>query len=121
MSIPMTIADDSALSRKTIRKALPVDWDITLHEAKNGEEALHAVSEGLADVLFLDLQMPVMDGFEVLRVLRKNKSKSLVIVISADIQPESQAQVISLGALRFLKKPLNADQLRVTLREIGLL
>ena len=64
MPIPVTIADDSALSRKTIKRALPEDWDITIHEAKNGVEALDAVHAGLAEVLFLDLQMPQMDGFE---------------------------------------------------------
>lgn len=121
MAIPVTIADDSALSRKTIRRALPEDWDISLHEAKNGVEALEAVRSGLAEVLFLDLQMPQMDGFEVLKALYEHKHKSLVIVISADIQPESQALVNSLGAFRFLKKPLQPEQLRETLQEIGLL
>ncbi|MCK8121078.1 response regulator [Pseudoalteromonas sp. 2CM32C] len=121
MPIPVTIADDSALSRKTIKRALPEDWDITIHEAKNGVEALDAVHAGLAEVLFLDLQMPQKDGFEVLKELQQEHQKTIVIVISADIQPAAQALVSSMGAFRFLQKPLKADQLRETLLDVGLL
>lgn len=121
MAIPVTIADDSALSRKTIRRSLPEEWDVTIHEAKNGIEAMDAVHAGMADVLFLDLQMPEMNGFEVLQELHGHHEKTIVIVVSADIQPEAQALVNSLGAFRFLKKPLQADELRQTLHEVGLL
>lgn len=121
MPIPVTIADDSALSRKTIKRALPPEWDITIHEATNGVEALDAVNQGLAEVLFLDLQMPQMDGFEVLKELQQEHKKTVVIVISADIQPEAQALVSSMGAFKFLKKPLNAEQLKETLIDVGLL
>lgn len=85
MAIPITIADDSALSRKTIRRVLPEDWDVEIHEAKNGIEALEAVNNGLAEVLFLDLQMPQMNGYEVLKELHDEHKKTIVIVISADI------------------------------------
>lgn len=121
MPIPVTIADDSAMSRKMIKKALPVDWDITLSEATNGKEALEAVQAGLADVLFLDLQMPVMTGYDVLAYLHDHHAKTIVIVISADIQPEAVAQVSALGAFRFLKKPLQPAELHATLHELGLL
>ena len=76
MAIPVTIADDSMLSRKTIRKVLPPGWDIELTEACNGREALEADYAGKADVLYLDLQMPELDGFEVLRELHQHHVKS---------------------------------------------
>ena len=90
MAIPVTIADDSLLSRKTVRKALPPEWDIELTEACNGKEALAAVAAGKAEVLFLDLTMPELDGFGVLRQLHEHHTKTVVIVISADIQPEAR-------------------------------
>jgi CheY-like chemotaxis protein len=121
MPIPVTIADDSLLSRKTVRKALPAEWDISLTEACNGKEALAAVAAGKAEVLFLDLTMPELDGFDVLRQLQQHHAKSVVIVISADIQPEAKKLVESLGAFRFLHKPLQADQLRQVLSELGLI
>lgn len=121
MAIPVTIADDSMLSRKTVRKALPPGWDIELTEACNGREALAAVNAGKADVLFLDLQMPELDGFQVLRELHQHHAKTVVIVISADIQPEAQKLVAELGAFRFLRKPLQPEQLAQTLAELGLI
>lgn len=121
MAIPVTIADDSMLSRKTIRKVLPPSWDIELTEACNGREALAAVNAGKADVLFLDLQMPELDGFQVLRELHEHHAKTVVIVISADIQPEAQKLVAELGAFRFLRKPLQPEQLAQTLAELGLI
>ncbi|SEA23198.1 response regulator [Alkalimonas amylolytica] len=121
MPLNVTIADDSAMSRKGIRRALPADWDVVIHEACNGKEALAAVDEGHADVLFLDLTMPEMDGFEVLTYLKNHHKKIVVIVISADIQPQAQALVYQLGAFRFLQKPLQAGQLHEVLHEMGLL
>lgn len=121
MAIPVTIADDSLLSRKNVRKAIPAEWDIELTEACNGKEALAAVAAGKADVLFLDLTMPELDGFEVLRQLHNHHAKTVVIVISADIQPEAKKLVESLGAFRFLHKPLQPDQLRQALAELGLI
>jgi len=121
MPIPITIADDSALSRKTIQRALPLGWDVTVHQAKNGKEAVEAVESGLAEVLFLDLQMPEMDGYQVLTHLKQHHEKAVVIVISADIQPQAQAMVNALGAYRFLKKPLDPQMLAETLKELGLI
>jgi CheY-like chemotaxis protein len=121
MPIPVTIADDSLMSRKAVRRALPPDWDIEITEATNGKEALAAVEAGLADVLFLDLTMPELDGFGVLRHLHDNHTKTIVIVISADIQPEAKKLVDSLGAFCFLHKPLNAGELGEVLSNLGLL
>lgn len=121
MAIPVTIADDSALSRKLIKRALPANWDVDIYEATNGNEALSAVKLGRADVLFLDLQMPILSGYQVLEQLKLHHKKTVVIVISADIQPEAVALVNALGAYCFLKKPLQAAQLQQTLHELGLL
>lgn len=121
MTIPITIADDSKMSRKAVFRALPEGWNVDVTEACNGKEALAAVTEGKADVLFLDLTMPELDGFGVLKELHEQHSKTIVIVISADIQPEAKRLVDSLGAFRFLQKPLQANELRETLNELGLI
>ena len=121
MPIPVTIADDSSLSRKVVRRALPVDWDVEITEACNGAEALAAVNSGKAEVLFLDLTMPELDGFGVLKYLHEHHAKTVVIVISADIQPEAKRIVDSLGAFRFLQKPLQPEQLKQALVEVGLI
>lgn len=121
MPIAVTIADDSMLSRKNVRKAVPAHWQADITEATNGQEALDAVFAGKAEVLFLDLTMPVLDGYGVLRELQQREHKCVVIVISADIQPQAQALVRSLGAFAFLRKPLDPQQLHEALAGLGML
>ncbi|NIY83196.1 response regulator [Vibrio hepatarius] len=120
-SVSITIVDDSKMSRKAVIRALPPELSDNVHEAANGLEALEKFREGKADVMFLDLTMPEMDGFEVLSELKKQAARNFVFVISADIQPASQQKVMELGAVSFLKKPLDATSLRQVLHEVGLI
>lgn len=121
MAIKLTIVDDSKMSRKSIIRALPDDWDVEISEAQNGKEALKNYIHGLADVMFLDLTMPEMDGFQVLEYLKSIGAKAIVIVISADIQPYAQERVKELGAVAFIQKPLDPEALRDKLYEVGLI
>jgi two-component system chemotaxis response regulator CheY len=121
MAIQLTIADDSMLSRKNVRKAIPAALDAEITEVGNGAEALQAVAAGKAELLLLDLQMPVLDGFSVLAELKQQQANAVVIVISADIQPQAVARVLSLGAAGFLQKPLQPAKLEQLLLEVGLL
>ncbi len=121
MPLPVLVVDDSAMARKMLIKALPPDWEVEISEAANGEEALRAYRAGKAAVMFLDLTMPVLDGYGVLETLRKEDLNSMVIVVSADIQPLAQQRVMSMGAIAFVKKPVNADTITAVLREYGVL
>jgi len=111
MTIPVTICDDSSFARKQISRALPKGWDIDITYAANGNEGLEAIRAGKAEFLFLDLTMPDLDGFGVLEALRREKLEPMVIVVSGDIQSESQRRVHELGALAFLKKPVDQAEL----------
>lgn len=120
MSLPVLVVDDSAMSRKLTLRALPPEWDVTISEASNGIEALQAYREGKADLMFLDLTMPDMDGFEVLARLRDEGLDCFVIVVSADIQPKAEERVRELGAMAFIRKPIQAEEVRRVLSEYGL-
>lgn len=120
MVTPLLICDDSLFARKQVQRALPADWEVEVSTAANGQEALAAIRQGRGDVVLLDLTMPEMDGYEVLAHIRAEGLKSVVIVISADIQPEAQERVRQLGALDFIRKPVDAGQLMATLRRYGL-
>lgn len=121
MSLSVLICDDSALARKQVKKSLPENWDIELRLASNGLEAINMMREQIADVLFLDLTMPELDGISVLELLKVKKLAEHVVVISADIQPEMQKRVTELGALAFIQKPVNPQKLTQILKEYGLL
>ena len=82
MTIPILICDDSLVSRKMVQKSLPKDWDVSITLAKNGLDGLEKLRKGLGEVLFLDLTMPEMDGFQLLEAMREERLKSFVFVIS---------------------------------------
>lgn len=119
MPTPILVVDDSAMARKMLIKALPATWDIEITQAGNGVEALEAYRAGKADVMFLDLTMPVMDGYQVLETLQKEDLNSFVIVVSADIQPVARERVLKLGAIAFIKKPVSAEVMESVLKEYG--
>ena len=119
MPSPILVVDDSAMARKMLIKALPSHWDVEITQACNGKEALVAYRAGKADVMFLDLTMPEMDGYEVLETLQKEDLNSFVIVVSADIQTIAQERVKKLGAIAFIKKPVNAQAIEEILQQYG--
>ena len=120
MAVSVLVVDDSPIARKMLIKALPPDWDIEITQASNGIEALAAYRAGRVDVMFLDLTMPDMDGYEVLETLRREDLNCLVIVVSADIQDKAQERVMGLGAIAFIKKPVDAQKIEAVLHEYGI-
>jgi CheY-like chemotaxis protein len=120
MSLPLLIVDDSSFARKQVIRALPKEWEVEVSQAGNGEEAIALIEQGKGEVVLLDLTMPVMDGFAVLEEIRAKDLPAIVIVISGDIQPEAEARVMKLGAVAFIKKPLDPTVLSQVLRDFGI-
>ncbi len=121
MAIPLLICDDSNMARKQVARSLPQDWDADITFATNGIEGLEAIRAGQGEIVFLDLTMPEMDGYGVLETVKAEGLKCMVIVISADIQPEAQERVLKSGALAFIRKPIDSQKLSTVLQQYGLL
>lgn len=121
MSISLLICDDSSFARKQMARSLPEGWDVDITFATNGSEGIEAVKSGKGDVLFLDLNMPVMDGYQVLEAIRQQDLPTIVIVVSGDIQPEARVKVMKLGALDFIKKPIDQKKVSDILSQYGVL
>lgn len=121
MTIPILICDDSSFARKQMTRALPKNWDVSISYAENGEQAIEAIKAGLGDILFLDLNMPVLDGYGTLEVIQSQDLPTLTIVVSGDIQPCAYARVKALGALDFIKKPTDHDKVKLLLTNYGIL
>ena len=120
MPLNVLICDDSGFARKQLARALPSDWNVNIHFAGNGQEGLEQILSGHGDLVFLDLTMPVMDGYQVLQAIKDEALKTKVIVVSGDIQPEAHEQVMQLGALSFIKKPCSADEIASLLTQLNL-
>lgn len=120
MPTPILICDDSSLARKQMARSLPPQWDATVSFANDGRQAIEAIMQGRGEILFLDLNMPVMDGYEVLETIRQQDLATMVIVVSGDVQPEAYKRVMSLGALAFIRKPVQSEQIETILTEFGI-
>ena len=121
MNTPVLICDDSNMARKQVARSLPETWEVDITFASNGVEGLDAIRSGKGEMVFLDLTMPEVDGYGVLERVKEEALKSVIIVISGDIQPEARDRVKSLGALDFIEKPINKDKLNEVLTRYGLL
>ena len=90
-----------------IRLAKFTDIEICA-QSRNGREALEAVKEHAPDIMFLDVQMPGMDGFDVLRNLSTSNMPAVIFVTAYD---EFALKAFDANALDYLLKPINDDRL----------
>ena len=115
------VTDDSKMARKMVIKTLTdlLQDKVEIHEAQNGLEALELYKELLPKIAFLDLTMPVMDGFEALEKIKEFDIDAKVVIISADIQKLSMEKALQLGAFNFVKKPIDAEKMKQILEKIN--
>ena len=88
------IVDDSPVARKMLKSCLPDDREYEIREAGNGAEGVELYKKFSPDITFLDLTMPVMNGYKTIPEIRKINPDAMIIVLTADIQPKSIAEVI---------------------------
>jgi CheY-like chemotaxis protein len=112
------IADDSKLQRVIVKENLKDIYDVA--EASGGQECLDLVehSAGKIDAVLLDIVMPGMDGFEVLRQESGVFQKIPVIVLTMSDRKEDQELAEQLGADGFLLKPVDAKQARLQISRV---
>lgn len=114
--VRVLIVDDSMIVRKAVRKAVVgagVD-DKNIREAGHGEAALHALDDGPADVIFLDINMPVMDGERFMEVLDESgrSHRHYVVIVSTEVNAKRLMRMATMGARARLKKPFEPERLR---------
>ncbi|HJV03600.1 MAG TPA: diguanylate cyclase [Burkholderiaceae bacterium] len=102
------VADDDAINRQVLAELLKPDYTVLL--AKNGTQALERATRHAPDLILLDVMMPDMDGYEVLRRLRADPQTAgiAVIFISGLDRPEDEANGLKMGVADYIAKPFNA-------------
>lgn len=97
------VIDDSAVARMSLGGTLrEAGHDVV--EAEDGERGVVAFRDQRPDVTFLDLTMPVMDGFEALARIKHLDPKAKVIMVTADTKPATLSRIEALRAFSHLKK-----------------
>ncbi|WP_462320657.1 response regulator [Halochromatium sp.] len=117
----MLVVDDSRMARRILIGMLPdpLRESAEIHQGVNGEEAISLWREQQPDLIFLDLTMPVMSGFDALVAIREEDQSTPIIVVSADIQSGAVDKVMAGGANGFIDKSKLEAQLHDNLRRLG--
>lgn len=105
------IADDNPVNSLIARRALEsAGYSVTV--ASTGREAVDLTTTLSPALIFMDLRMPIMDGYEAMKALRKAGETMPIIAISAEINPEIERRARAAGADGVASKPLDAEALR---------
>ncbi len=109
MKINTLIVDDEPLARDRVKRFLRDEHDIKIvGECGNGKEAVAAIREQRPDLVFLDIQMPEKNGFEVVKALDERHMPAVIFVTAYD---QYALQAFDVHALDYLLKPFNRDRL----------
>ncbi|HWR15670.1 MAG TPA: sigma-54 dependent transcriptional regulator [Terriglobales bacterium] len=109
------IVDDEKLVRWSLRQKCS-EWGYQVMDAADGASGIRLAHNELPDLVLLDVRLPDMSGLEVLQDIKQNNVARAVIMITADPQLEDVKQALKLGAYDFVGKPLDFDELSVTVR-----
>ncbi len=117
--IKVLVVDDHPLVRMGIRRLLDDRQDMNIvAEADSGEVALAMVKTHKPDVVLLDMKMPGMDGWEVIRRLQKSHPQIKIIAISAICTEPFPSRVLQLGASGYLTKESGADEIATAIKKV---
>lgn len=104
----LIVEDDKILAR-TIEQVLKEKYDVD--KAYDGEEGVLYAKQGIYDAIVLDIMMPIMNGFEVLQTLRKEKIFTPVLILTAKDGVADKVKGLNIGADDYLVKPFNREEL----------
>ena len=122
MSYNILIVDDSKTIRSVIKKTLDIAGVPVgdLYEAENGKEALDVMNSNWIDLIFADLNMPVMTGIDMIKKMSGDNTldKTPVIIVSTEGSKTRIDELLELGVKAYLRKPINPEDLRNIVREV---
>jgi two-component system chemotaxis response regulator CheY len=115
------VVDDSAVIRKVARRILE-SLDFEISEAEDGREALTLCAERMPDGILLDWNMPVMDGYEFLKALRRTPGGAgpKVVFCTTENDIAHIARAMHAGADEYVMKPFDKDIITNKLQQVGL-
>jgi two-component system cell cycle response regulator DivK len=118
MSKRILVVEDQEDNRRIVRDLLAAN-DYLMSEAENGEEALAAVQKDRPDLILMDIQLPVMDGYEATRRLKADPASSSIPIIAVTSYALSgdEDKARAAGCNDFVPKPYSPRQLLAKIRE----
>jgi CheY-like chemotaxis protein len=117
--IRILVAEDNAVNRELLRELLEARG-YTVLEACDGQQALHMIEQAQPELLLLDIGMPVLDGFAVIRKIRENPRLAPlpVVAVTAYAMRGDREKILASGFDGYLSKPLNPSSLTEELERL---
>jgi two-component system chemotaxis response regulator CheY len=115
MAINILVVDDSAVMRSMIKKTIMrCGLDIgEVYEASNGKDGLNIIDSHWCDLLFIDVNMPIMDGMVMLEKIRQNtETRDLPVLIISTESNEQRIEIINQYDAGFVHKPFTPEKLK---------
>lgn len=114
------IADDSVTIQKLMTCFLSdyKEEEFTIFKAKDGAAALFKLEKDAMDIIFLDLNMPIVDGYSVVEFINDRKLKAKIIIITSTLDKSTVLKLGKLGVKNFLPKPITSDKMETLLKKI---
>ncbi len=115
MSKPVNImiADDHSMVREGIKQLLELDGDIVVtSEASNGKQCIELLDENKTDVLLLDINMPILNGLQVLQYIRENNVKIKILILTIHNEVEYLMRAVELGVDGYVLKDSDSSVLK---------
>ena len=118
------VVEDNLLNQMVMRKILNSYSEVSFAVVNNGTEAIEALKKDIYNIVLMDLQMPVMDGYEATRIIRSGElgkaiSKIPIIAVTADAMQETRQKVLDIGMNDYMTKPVNRDLLLEKMKQFN--
>ncbi|SDB88591.1 PAS domain S-box protein [Williamwhitmania taraxaci] len=113
------VVEDNEINKLIVKKFL-IKWGAEFHHAENGQIAVEMANENYYNLILMDIEMPVMGGYEATQMIRSGKSKCKtipIIALTASALPDIQKRILEAGMNDYLLKPFNPNNLRHKISE----
>ncbi len=115
-SIKALVAEDNVMNQ-TLLKFILKQWNFEYDLAENGQQAVQLIQKNKYDIVLMDIQMPVMDGYEAAQRIRKDFDKIPIIAMTAHVLPTEREKCINAGMNDYISKPLKEAEFLTLLKK----
>ncbi len=117
-AVTVLVVDDEMIVRKLVSQVLKSAGYEIVGEADNGKKAVDMYKMLRPDIVTLDIQMPVMDGFAALEQILQENPKAVVVMLTSRMEKDVVTKIIAAGAKDYIVKPINRKLILAKLRKI---
>jgi CheY-like chemotaxis protein/HPt (histidine-containing phosphotransfer) domain-containing protein/anti-sigma regulatory factor (Ser/Thr protein kinase) len=117
--LKVLVVEDVEMSYEYIQKMLAVSFSIDCDLATNGEEAVEKARHNTYDIILMDIRMPIMNGYEATKAIRKFNKEIPIVCMSADVYAKDVEAAKEAGMNKFISKPIDKNEIKQVLLDLG--